>query len=112
MHFHIKLQEADKPLLEKVKNTLNCGGVYLQNEKRNNHSLCYRYTVGSTGDILEKIIPFFQRHTLQTVSKSKSFKLFCQIAELVRENRHLDSKGIEKIRMLKSKMNQRTAGLA
>ena len=112
LHFHLKLQEVDKPLLEKVQNTLGCGGVYFQNEKRKNHTQCYRYTVGSTQDILTKIIPFFQRHTLQTTSKRKSFELFCQIANLVRQNKHLDVKGIKEISLLKSKMNQRTAGLA
>ena len=30
MHFHIKMQEKDRPLLEKVKNTLQCGVVYFQ----------------------------------------------------------------------------------
>ena len=31
LHFHIKMQEKDKSLLDKVKNTLKCGGVYFQN---------------------------------------------------------------------------------
>ena len=34
MHFHIKMQEKDRPLLEKVKNTLQCGAVYFQKETR------------------------------------------------------------------------------
>ena len=112
LHFHIKLQEMDKELLESIKNTFGCGNVYFQNEKRKNHTQCYRYTVGSLRDIFEKIIPFFQQHQLQTVSKRKSFEIFCNIADIIHRDGHLDKKGIEKIRILKSQMNQRVIGLA
>ena len=112
MHFHIKMQEKDKPLLEKIKNTLDCGAVYFQKERRANHSQCYRYTVNSQKDIFEKIIPFFKNNELQSVSKKKSFKFFCQIAHLVKLGEHLTEKGVDKIRKLKSQMNQKTIGLA
>ena len=112
MHFHIKMQEKDRPLLERVKNTLQCGKVYFQKEKRINHCQCYRYTAFSQQDISNKIIPFFLRYPLQSVSKHKSFKAFCEIARLVKKRAHLTKKGIEKIRLLKSQMNQKTIGLA
>jgi hypothetical protein len=112
LHFHIKMQEKDKPLLEKVKNTLGCGAVYFQKEVRLNRCQCYRYTVNSQKDILQNIIPFFLHYPLQSVSKRKSFKIFCQIAKLVETGEHLTSSGIKKIRALKLKMNQKTIGLA
>ncbi len=112
MHFHIKMQEKDKPLLEKVKNTLQCGKVYFQKEKRANHCQCYRYTVFSQSDILNKIIPFFLKYPLQSVTKLKSFKAFCKIAFLMQKGEHLNKKGIKKIRLLKMQMNQKTIGLA
>lgn len=112
MHFHIKMQEKDKPLLEKIKNTLDCGAVYFQKERRINHSQCYRYTVNSQKDIFEKVIPFFKNNELQSVSKKKSFTFFCQIADLVKSGKHLTEIGVEQIRKLKSQMNQRTTGLA
>ena len=112
LHFHLKMQEKDRELLEKVRERLECGAVYFQKEKRANHAQCYRYTVGSNEDIFNKIIPFFQRYPLQTASKSKSFQIFCKIASLVRQRRHLLPEGLERIRALKSQMNQRTIGLA
>lgn len=112
VHFHLKMQEQDRPLLEKVKNTLDCGAVYFQKEVRTNHCQCYRYTVNSHRDILNKIIPFFQAHPLQSVSKQKSFKAFCAVARLIERQAHLTKSGIEKIRALKSNMNQKTVGLA
>ena len=89
MHFHIKMQEKDRDLLEKVRNTLDCGAVYFQKEQRANHTQCYRYTVSSYGDIFKKIIPFFRRHSLQSASKRKSFEIFCQIANLFQKGKHL-----------------------
>ena len=112
MHFHIKMQEKDKLLLEKVKNTIGCGAIYFQKEQRANHAQCYRYTVSSQADILNTIIPFFKQHPLQSYSKNYSFQVFCKIAELVKSGAHLSKTGINKIRILKSKMNQKTLGLA
>ena len=112
MHFHLKMQEQDRPLLEKVKNTLQCGEVYFQKEKRANHCQCYRYTVSSQEDISNVIIPFFLRNPLRSVSKRKSFKAFCGIARLIKRREHLTKKGIKEIRLLKSQMNQKTIGLA
>ena len=112
MHFHIKMQEKDRALLEKVRNTLGCGAVYFQKEQRANHTQCYRYTVSSQRDIFDRIIPFFQRYSLQSVSKQRSFKIFCQIACLLQAKAHLTKKGIQRIQVLKKYMNQKTVGLA
>ncbi|QSH39064.1 LAGLIDADG family homing endonuclease [Candidatus Kaiserbacteria bacterium] len=112
MHFHLKLQETDEEILWKIRNTLNCGNVYFQKEQRKNHTQCYRYTVSAWKDIESTLIPFFKKHQLQTASKRKNFTLFCQIADLVSQGKHLTPKGIEKIRTLKQSMNKRTIGLA
>jgi len=112
LNFYIKMQKRDKRLLEQVKNRLDCGAVYFQKEKRANHTQCYRYTVGSHRDIIEKIIPFFQQHCLQSASKQKSFNSFCKIADLVKQQKHFTESGIKRIRVLKSLMNKKTIGLA
>ena len=112
MHFYIKMQEKDRPLLEKIKNTLQCGEVYFQKEKRVNHCQCYRYTVSSQKEILNNIIPFFTKYPLQSVTKQKSFEAFCKIANLVKKGEHLNKNGIRKIQLLKSRMNKKIIGLA
>ena len=53
-----------------------------------------------------------EKDASKSVSKSKSFELFRQIAEIVQAKGHLTRGGIERIRALKAQMNQRTAGLA
>ena len=95
LHFHIKLQATDKIVLDKVRNTLGCGTVYFQKEKRVNHSQCYRYSVYNRDEMINILIPFFRQHPLQGVSKSKSFELFCEVAKLIEAG-----------------MNKRTVGLA
>src|SRR3989338_2056312 len=108
----VKIQEKDHQLLEKVKNTIGCGAVYFQKEQRANHAQCYRYTVSAQSDIINIIIPFFKQHPLQSYSKNYSFRVFCKIAQLVKSKAHFSKAGISKIRILKSKMNQKTLGLA
>lgn len=112
LHFHLKLQERDRELLEMVRNTIRCGAVYFQKEQRANHSQCYRYTVSSKRDILKTLIPFFKKYPLQSATKQVNFALFCQVAHLVEQGAHLTQEGIEEIRMLKARMNLKTVGLA
>src|SRR3989344_2398667 len=112
LQFLIKMQERDRELLEKVKNTIGCGAVYFQKEQRANHCQCYRYTVNSHRDALNTIIPFFKKHPLQSVSKRASFEIFCQVATLIEKGAHRTPKGLEHIRALKIHMNQKTIGLA
>ncbi|HRH55834.1 MAG TPA: LAGLIDADG family homing endonuclease [Candidatus Paceibacterota bacterium] len=112
LHFHLKMQERDRDLLEMVRNTIGCGAVYFQKEKRANHCQCYRYTVSAKRDILNTLIPFFKRYPLQSASKRANFELFCEIAALVKEQKHLTKEGLEMIRALKQRMNVKTVGLA
>ncbi len=112
LHFHLKMQERDRELLEKVRNTIGCGAVYFQKEQRANHCQCYRYTVSAQRDIKNTVIPFFRKHPLQSATKRASFEIFCQIADLVGQGLHLMPEGLEEIRKLKSRMNQKTIGLA
>jgi hypothetical protein len=112
LHFHLKLQERDRELLEMVCNTIGCGAVYFQKEQRVNHAQCYRYSVSSQRDVLNTLIPFFKKHPLQSATKRRNFNLFCEIAELVKQGRHLTPEGLEDIRALKAQMNLKTVGLA
>ncbi|MDP2692538.1 MAG: LAGLIDADG family homing endonuclease [bacterium] len=112
LSLHIKMQARDREVLNRVAQTIGCGSVYFQKESRPNHTQCYRYTVGSHNDILTIIVPFFKRHPLQTPSKSYNFDIFCKIAQIVKNNEHLNKQGINRIKQLKQQMNQRTSGLA
>lgn len=105
MHFFIKLREDDLLLLEKVRDFFGCGGVYFQKEYRINQRNCYRYSVTARKDLFNIIIPFFDKHPLQS-KKINNFLLFRQIAFLLKGKNYRKNKSILKIRQLKGVMNR------
>lgn len=105
-HFYIKLREDHLQLLKEVKQALGCGAIYFQKEKRINHNSCYRFEINSQKDIHEVLIPFFEKHKLHG-PKRRSFFFFKKIAKMVLTKEHLTEEGLNKIRLLKGKMNYR-----
>ena len=57
-------------------------------------------------DIVEKVLPFFERFPFQSVSKTKNFTLFKQIANIVYSGEHLARKGFMKIVDLRERLNE------
>ena len=103
-HFYIKLRGDSLPLIEKVKLAFGCGAIYLQKEKRENHSECYRYEINSRKDVQETLIPFFDKHQLQS-PKIKDYLLFRKAAMMIRDKEYLTKKGMKKFEEIKKKMN-------
>lgn len=103
--FEIELREDDKEILERVKNTLECGNIYyLGYERYKKWRPHYKYKVSNIKDITQKIIPFFQKYPLQA-KKKYSFELFVQIAQLIVNKKHLTSEGIKNIRAIKNSLS-------
>lgn len=107
MHFYIKMREDELPLLQEVRKFFGYGGVYYQKEYRQNQNACYRFEINSQKDLQEKIIPFFDKHPLQS-QKMTNYLLFRQIGEQIKNGEHKTSLGFKKIQQLKSRMNNRT----
>lgn len=104
IHFYIKLREDDLEVLQKVKSSLGLGFIYFQNEKRLNHSSCYRFEVNSLLD-WGKLISFFEVHKLQSHKKQKDFLICKEIYKIMKSGHHLTLSGKEEIRRLKSQMH-------
>ena len=99
--FEIELREDDREILEKVRETLNCGNIYYLNyERYKKWRPHYKYKVSNIKDISTKVIPFFQKYPLQA-KKKHSFTLFKKVAKLILQKQHLTIDGIEKIKSLK-----------
>lgn len=103
-HFYIKLRGDCLPLLKKVKKAFGCGAIYLQKDKRSNHSECYRFEINSRRDVQNILIPFFDQHPLQGLKK-KDYLLFRQAVEMVKQKEYLTPMGMSKFEALKKKMN-------
>jgi len=80
---------------------LGCGKYYSRSNKD-----CGELIVEKFSDIVEIIIPFFEKFKLQG-AKQKDFENFKRVALLMQSKAHLTSQGLEEIRKIKSVMNTR-----
>ena len=93
--------EIDQQVLYALKDYFGCGVV------RKNHGtrLCYR--VRGQENLLDKILPFFEKHQLKT-RKRVDFAKFRKVVLLMQKGKHLKPDGLEKIRQIKTTMNSTT----
>ena len=98
--------ESSLRSLKKMKNYFKVGGIYINRRKDNHKENLYRYCVRRKEDLLNVIIPFFQKYPLQTV-KRKDFELFVKCMKLIEKNKHLTKAGAIKIAQLSEKMNHK-----
>lgn len=103
--FYLKLQDRDKPILEELKKFFGCGQVYIQRDRRANHSLCWRFEVANRKDLKEKIIPFFRKYPLQFPTKQNDFTVFERILRAIERKEHFTEEGITKLRVLAETMH-------
>jgi hypothetical protein len=101
LKFSLKLRYQDKEILDALKQFFGCGNVYIQNDKRANHSLCYRYEVQNRKEIIATIIPFFEANPPKAPSRKRDFELFKRITELLQSG----SVDVEHIEFLKQQMH-------
>ena len=101
LKFSLKLRHQDKEILDDLQKFFGCGKVYIQRDKRENHSLCYRFEVQNKKEIIEKIIPFFEKNSPKIQSRKVDFELFKEITELSQK----ESIDFDKIQFLKQQMH-------
>ena len=86
--FTIVQHEIDIEVLYALKTYFNCGSVSKNRSDRN--GIRYHYKVKSVHQRTENIVPFFEKHLLQT-KKSKEFEVFKKICVLMHSNYHRNS---------------------
>jgi len=104
--FCLKLRAEDRPLLDDLREFIGCGKVYIQRDRRPNHSLCFRFEVSKRTELWEKIVYFFQQHPPRSPSKQRDFALFRQVLVLIREEAHRTDEGMEVIARLAAEMHR------
>jgi hypothetical protein len=95
-----------KPALEKIKTFFKCGKIYLNKRYDNHHEHLLKYVVRNREDLLENIIPFFEKNYLRT-AKKEDFLIFAKIVRMMDKGMHLNEKGLDKIKLMVQKMNTR-----
>ena len=99
--FTVVQHQADEQVLYALKAYFGCGVV------RKNHAtrLCYR--VRGHENLLDRILPFFEKHQLKT-RKRVDFAKFRKVVLLMEKEEHLNPDGLEQIVKLKRTMNSTT----
>lgn len=103
LRFFITQHTRDIELMNSLIHFFNCGRVIRAGGKLNQEWI--NFEVWKTGDIINKIIPFFHNYSLLG-EKYKDFRDFQEVARLVQNKAHLTIEGIEKIKFVKSGMNK------
>jgi hypothetical protein len=86
--FTVVQNEVDIQLLHAFKDFFQCGSVGVN--RRDKHGTRYHYRVKSVKDLTEKIIPFFDKHSLKTKKKIEYIR-FRRICLLMKEGYHRES---------------------
>jgi len=97
--FIIGQHSRDKELISKLVDNLACGRI---SKLSKGSMVCFVVTKFS--DIIEKIIPFFDKYLIQGV-KLADYQDFKRVAELMKEKGHLNPEGLAQIRVIKDGMN-------
>ena len=97
--FTVVQHERDAQVLHALKAHFGCGVV------RRNHGDRMAYRVRGHEHLLERIVPFFEKHPLKT-SKRIDFQRFRRVVRMMADGAHLEAEGVGKIRELAEGMNR------
>lgn len=98
--FTLTQHSRDLELLESIKEYLGCGAV----KQSSSRAICILKVI-KFSDNFEKIIPFINKHKIFGV-KLSDFIDWCEVAELINSKKHLTPEGLEKIKLIKARMNK------
>ena len=97
--FTVVQHERDVQVLHALKAHFGCGVV------RRNHGDRMAYRVRGREHLLQRVVPFFEKHPLKT-KKRQDFLKFRKVLLLMAQERHLTEEGVEEIRRIASQMNR------
>lgn len=98
LEFKLTQHSRDRDLMMRLVEFFNCGSVIT-----NRNAVDYHTTKFS--DIIEKIIPFFEKYPIIGV-KYLDFLCFVEVANLMENKEHLTIEGLNKILAIKAGMNK------
>ena len=97
LKYQLTQQFRDKTLMETIAKYLDCGSISIRGD------IVDFYVVKLT-DITKNIIPFFEKYRIVGV-KSLNYEDFIKVADIMNNKDHLTEQGLEKIKQIKSNMN-------
>jgi hypothetical protein len=104
--FVVTQGERSLTCLHELREFFGVGQVIINNRYDNHREHLHRYVVRRRADLLETIIPFFQRHPLRS-SKQDDFEKFARCVELIAGGSHKTPDGLIEIVEIAQTMNRR-----
>lgn len=98
--FAVSQHKRNKEIILVLQRFFGCGGVRFCKRDQN-----FKFEVRSTTDLIEKVIPHFEKYPLQT-SKESDFLAFKEVCRLIRTNHHLSLEGMKKVVELSERINK------
>ncbi len=100
--FRISQDESRAKILTLAKVLLGCGALRQNHRGSNDHT--YVLVVRRRKDLLERVIPFFERNPLLS-SKQEEFTAFATIVKAMERGEHLLTNGFERLAAKALRMN-------
>jgi hypothetical protein len=97
--FSISQHKRNKEIILFLHRYFNCGGVRFSKRDQN-----YKFEVRSTKDLVQIIIPHFDKFPLLT-SKKEEFERFKEICKIIHSNHHLTKEGMNTVIQLSRYVN-------
>lgn len=91
--------------LEEIQKFFGVGHIYINRRHDNHKEHLFRYVVTRREDLLQVIIPFFEKHALRS-AKQNDFEKFASCVRLLDRGYHLTKDGIVEIARIVATMNR------
>lgn len=91
--------QRDRTVIALFKRYLGCGRIQERSDG------VHYFVVASYRSIGERVIPFFNRFVFLSASKKHNFSVFCKIARIMEEQRHLTKEGMDDVVALREQLN-------
>src|SRR3989344_1754440 len=95
----------DGEVLERILVTIGCGKIYDCSYERYGWQPHVKYKVGSSKELEQFVIPFFDKYPLQA-KKAQSFNIFKEIIKMMRRKEHLTDNGFVKIVAMRDQLRK------
>jgi hypothetical protein len=104
--FAVTQGEKSLKSLLSIKDFFGVGSVYINRRHDNHKENLYRYVVRKRSELLNVIIPLFEKNHLQT-QKIDDFRIFAQGVKSMNKGLHLKKKGLISLLLKIEKMNHK-----
>ena len=104
--FSVSQAAPSRAALELLLEVFGCGTI-IENHRTDNHrQTLLRFSVKRRADLVETVVPYFERNPLRT-AKAHDFEKFASVLQMMQDGRHLIEGGLRDIARITEQMNRR-----